>query len=114
MLEFILCSLVTIFPDYLFRRFAQGKRWGIEITFQTMWFELRWGIVSCFVLTVALITVIFYYHPATTNVSDFYRTITVLPDSGGRVEEMKRCPGRGRSKLLRWWAKAKAIIPPML
>ena len=31
MLELLLCSLVTIFPDYLFRRYGQGKRLGKEI-----------------------------------------------------------------------------------
>ena len=28
MLELLFCSLLTIFPDYLYRRFAQGKRVG--------------------------------------------------------------------------------------
>jgi hypothetical protein len=28
MLELMLCSMVTIVPDYLFRRYAQGKRFG--------------------------------------------------------------------------------------
>jgi hypothetical protein len=32
MLELVLCSMVTILPDYLFRRFVQGKRFGHEIT----------------------------------------------------------------------------------
>ncbi|MEP4485570.1 MAG: biotin/lipoyl-binding protein [Halioglobus sp.] len=86
MLEFLLCSLVTIFPDYLGRRFLQGKRWGHEITFFTMWYELRWGITACVLLTVALITVIFYYHPSTTNASPFFRTVTMLPEGGGRVD----------------------------
>ena len=31
MLEMILCSLVTILPDYLYRRYRQGKRFGHEI-----------------------------------------------------------------------------------
>jgi len=88
MLEFLLCSLVTIFPDYLFRRYAQGKRWGSEITWFSMWYELRWGITACVVLTVALITVIFYYHPSTTDAGPFFRTITILPEDGGRVEEV--------------------------
>jgi len=60
MLELLLCSLVTIFPDYLYRRYVQGKRFGKEITFYSVWFELRWGITGCLILTVALITVIFY------------------------------------------------------
>ena len=28
MLEILLCSLFTIVPDYLFRRYVQGKRFG--------------------------------------------------------------------------------------
>jgi hypothetical protein len=31
MLELLLCSLLTIFPDYLYRRYRQGKRLGKEI-----------------------------------------------------------------------------------
>ena len=88
MLEFLLCSLVTILPDYLARRYFQGKKWGQEITFFTMWYELRWGISACLILTVALITLIFYYHPSTVHASPFFRTITILPESGGRVEEV--------------------------
>ncbi len=88
MLEFILCSLVTIFPDYLFRRYAQGKRWGREINFFSMWYELRWGLTSCAILTISFITVIFYYHPSTSNVTSFFRTVTILPESGGRVAEV--------------------------
>jgi multidrug resistance efflux pump len=88
MLEFILCSLVTIFPDFLCRRYIQGKRWGMEITFFTLWYELRWGITACILLTVALITLIFYYHPSTTNASPFFRTVTMLPEGGGRVDEV--------------------------
>ena len=88
MLELLLCSLVTILPDYLFRRFAQGKRWGEDITFFTMWYELRWGITSCVLLTIALITLIFYYHPSTTHAGPFFRTVTVLPENGGRVDKV--------------------------
>ena len=88
MLEFLLCSLVTILPDYLIRRYAQGKRWGEEITFFSMWYELRWGITACALLTISLITLIFYYHPSTTNASPLFRTITILPEGGGRVENV--------------------------
>ena len=88
MLELILCSLVTVLPDYLFRRYRQGKRWGDQITFFTMWYELRWGITACLILTVSLITVVFYYHPSTTNAGPYFRTIPLLPEGGGRVEEV--------------------------
>jgi multidrug resistance efflux pump len=33
MLELLLCSLLTVVPDYLYRRYGQGKRLGREITF---------------------------------------------------------------------------------
>lgn len=88
MLEFMLCSLVTILPDYLYRRFGQGKRWGKEINVFSMWYELRWGIVTCLILTVSVITMIFYYHPATSNVTLVFRTVTILPEKSGRVEEV--------------------------
>lgn len=88
MLEIILCSLVTILPDYLYRRYAQGKRLGKEITFFSVWFELRWGIISCLMLTVALITLIFYYHPSTSTATLYYRTIPILPEVAGRVAEV--------------------------
>src|SRR6202158_4489664 len=88
MLELLLCSLLTIFPDYLYRRYRQGKRLGREITFYSVWFELRWGIVSCLMLTVGLITVIFYFHPSTNTATLFYRTVPIVPEIGGRVAEV--------------------------
>lgn len=88
MLELMLCSMLTVFPDYLYRRYAQGKRFGHEITLFSVWFELRWGIVSCLMLTVALITVIFYFHPSTTNVNYLFRTVPILPETTGRVAEI--------------------------
>jgi multidrug resistance efflux pump len=88
MLELLLCSLVTILPDYLFRRYRQGRRIGKEITFYSVWFELRWGITGCLVLTVCLIMVIFYNHPSTTSATLFFRTIPILPEASGRVAEI--------------------------
>src|SRR3954468_19766066 len=88
MLELLVCSLLTILPDYLFRRYVQGKRLGKEITFYSVWFELRWGIILCLLLTVGLITVIFYYHPSTTNVVSYFRTIPIVPEINGRVAEI--------------------------
>jgi multidrug resistance efflux pump len=88
MLELLLCSLLTIFPDYLYRRYRQGKRLGKEITFFSVWFELRWGITACLMLTVALITVIFYFHPSTTSATLFYRTVPIVPEINGRVAEV--------------------------
>src|SRR5215216_3510417 len=87
MLELLLCSMLTILPDYLFRRFVQGKRLGKEITFYSVWFELRWGITACLILTVSLITTIFYNHPSTSNVTLFFRTVPILPEANGRVAE---------------------------
>jgi multidrug resistance efflux pump len=88
MLELLLCSALTIFPDYLYRRFVQGKRFGKEITLYSVWFELRWGITLCILLTILLITVIFYNHPSTTNVTLFFRTIPIPPETNGRVAEV--------------------------
>ena len=88
MLELLLCSLLTIVPDYLYRRYAQGKRLGREITFYSVWFELRWGITACLMLTVALITVIFYFHPSTTTATLFFRTVPIVPEANGRVAEV--------------------------
>ena len=88
MLELLFCSLLTILPDYLYRRYGQGKRFGKEITFYSVWFELRWGITTCVILTVSLITIIFYNHPSTTNVTLFFRTVPIISESTGRVAEV--------------------------
>ncbi|AVO39007.1 HlyD family secretion protein [Pukyongiella litopenaei] len=88
MFEFTLCSMLTILPDYLFRRYVQDKRIGREITFFSVWYELRWGISSCAILTISLIALIFFYHPATNNIGSFFRTLTLLPETGGRVAEV--------------------------
>jgi multidrug resistance efflux pump len=88
MIELMLCSMLTILPDYLFRRYAQGKRIGREINLYTMWFELRWGITACLMLTISLVTLIFYFHPATKAVTAMYRTVTILPETNGRVADV--------------------------
>jgi multidrug resistance efflux pump len=88
MLEILLCSLLTILPDYLYRRYRQGKRIGQEITLFSVWFELRFGIISCLMLAVALITVIFYYHPSTDTATLYFRTVPILPEINGRVSEV--------------------------
>jgi len=87
MLELLLCSAVTILPDFLYRRYGQGKRLGREITFFSVWYELRWGITFCVILTLALITTIFYFHPSTSSAVSVFRTVTILPENGGRVAE---------------------------
>jgi multidrug resistance efflux pump len=88
MLELIFSALITILPDFLFRRYKQGKRLGQEITLFSVWYELRWGITACAILATVLLTVIFYYHPTATNVTSLFRTVTILSDTGGRVEEV--------------------------
>jgi multidrug resistance efflux pump len=88
MFELLICSLLTIVPDYLYRRYVQGKRLGKQITFYTVWFELRWGITGCLILTVSLITVVFYNHPSTNNATLLYKTIAILPEINGRVAEV--------------------------
>jgi multidrug resistance efflux pump len=87
MFELLFCSLLTILPDYLYRRYAQGKRIGYEITLFSVWYELRYGIVLCLMLTVSLITLIFYYHPTAASAVSTFRTIPILPESSGRVVE---------------------------
>jgi multidrug resistance efflux pump len=89
MLELMICSLVTILPDYLYRRYRQGKRFGKEITFFSVWYELRWGITGCLMLTVSLITMIFYFHPSTSSAALYFRTVPILPEGSGRVAEVK-------------------------
>jgi multidrug resistance efflux pump len=88
MLEIALCSLFTILPDYLYRRYQQGKRIGHELTLYSVWFELRWGITTCLMLALLLITIIFYNHPSSTSVTAFFRTIPILPEASGRVSEI--------------------------
>lgn len=88
MLELLVCSLLTIVPDYLFRRYVQDKRIGREITLYSVWFELRWGLISCLLLTIGLITLIFYFHPATTYVTAVFRSVPILPQANGRVAEI--------------------------
>ncbi|MGY8683686.1 HlyD family secretion protein [Bradyrhizobium sp. UFLA05-153] len=89
MFELMFCSLLTIVPDYLYRRYVQGKRFGKEITFFSVWYELRWGITGCLMLTVSLITMIFYFHPATDSATLYFRTVPILPEGSGRVAEVK-------------------------
>lgn len=88
MFELLLCSIFTVLPDYLFRRYRQGKRIGKEITLFSVWYELRYGIVGCAILTISLITLIFYFHPSSHNVASFFRTLTILPEKNGRVVEI--------------------------
>ena len=86
MIELLFSALITILPDYLYRRHKQGKRLGYEINFYNFWYELRWGITCCVILATTLLTVIFYYHPTATNVTSLFRTVTILSDMPGRVE----------------------------
>jgi multidrug resistance efflux pump len=88
MLEILLCSMVTILPDYLFRRYAQGKRFGHELTLYSVWFELRWGIVTCLLLAISLITLVFYFHPSTVHVTSVFRTVPIVSQINGRVAEV--------------------------
>src|SRR5262249_61970910 len=88
MFELMVCSLFTLIPDYLYRRYAQGKRFGHELTIYSVWYELRYGITSCLMLTVLLITAVFYFHPSTTNVVGLFRIVPILPEINGRVAEV--------------------------
>jgi multidrug resistance efflux pump len=97
MIEVMLCSLITILPDFLVRRFVQGKRIGREITLYSVWYELRYGITACLGLTICLLTLILYFHPSTSSAVTFFRTVPVLPEITGRVEEVY-APFRGKVK----------------
>src|SRR3974390_95415 len=88
MFETMFCSLFTLLPDYLYRRYVQGKRIGHQITIYSVWYELRYGITSCLILTVSLIAMIFYYHPTTTNVVGLFRAVPIVPEISGRVAEV--------------------------
>jgi multidrug resistance efflux pump len=88
MLELLFCSIFTLLPDFLYRRFGQGKRIGQEITLFSVWYELRWGITGCLILALGLITVVFFFHPSTSAVSSYFRTVTILPETPGRVVEV--------------------------
>lgn len=84
MSELFPCSMLTVLPDYLFRRYLRGKRFAREITLFTVCFEPRWGITLCRVLSVSRITTIFYFHPATKAATSVFRTVTILPETSGR------------------------------
>jgi multidrug resistance efflux pump len=88
MLELIACSLITVFPDYLYRRYVQGMRIGKEITIFSVWYVLRWGITACVMLTVAIIATVFFFHPSSTNVMSFFRTVPIISEATGRVAEV--------------------------
>jgi multidrug resistance efflux pump len=88
MVELMLCSMLTLLPDFLFRRFVQGKRLGREITLFSVWYELRWGITLCLILTILLIMVVLYHHPSSTKVTSLFRTISIFPEVGGRVAKV--------------------------
>ena len=88
MLELLLCAAFTVLPDYLYRHYAQGKRLGVQITIYSVWYELRYGITACLMLTVLLISVIFYNHPTSNNVTSYFRTVPIVPEINGRVAEV--------------------------
>ena len=88
MIELLFSFFITVVPDYLYRKHKQGKRLGHEITLYNVWYELRWGITACAVLSITLISVIFYHHPAASTVTSLFRTVSVLSDQPGRVAEV--------------------------
>jgi multidrug resistance efflux pump len=88
MLELLLCSMLTLLPDYLIRRYVQGKRIGHEITLFSVWYELRWGITLCLILTTVLIMTVLYNHPSSKAVNALFRTVSIFAETGGRVEKV--------------------------
>ena len=109
MLELMFCSLLTIFPDYLFRRYVQGKRLGKEITLYSVWFELRWGITSCLILTILPHHDDFLQSsrprpasPCSSGPSQFFRRRTdALPRSMSDTPAMSRRERRSSSSTAR-------------
>ena len=89
MLELMICSLVTILPDYLYRRYRAGQavRQGDHLLLESGT-NCRWGITGCLMLTISLITMIFYFHPSTTSAAIYFRTVPILPEGSGRVAEV--------------------------
>jgi hypothetical protein len=65
---------------------VQGRRLGKEIAFYSVWFELRWGITACLMLTVGLITVIFY-NTRPPPMSPHSGTVLIVLEANGRVAE---------------------------
>jgi len=59
-----------------------------RLRFFSVWFELRWGIVTCLMLTISLITMIFYFHPSTSSATMFFRTVPIISEGVGRVAEV--------------------------
>ena len=39
-------------------------------------------------LTISLITLIFYFHPSTSTATLFFRTVPIVPETSGRVAEV--------------------------
>src|SRR3990172_7596780 len=89
MLELLFVSLFTLLPDYLYRRYGQGKRLGREITIFSAGYELRYGITTCLMLTILLITIVFYFHPSTTNAVSLFRVVPIVPETSGRVARVE-------------------------
>ena len=84
MLGVSLCLLLTVLPDYLYRRYVQGKRFGKEITLYSVWYELRYWhnnlpVVDCFTHNADFLL------PSVgiCSVVSLYRTVPILPESSG-------------------------------
>jgi len=93
MFELLFCATLTVLPDFLIRRYVQDKRIGREIDLFSVWYELRYGITGCLILTILLITTVFYFHPSTSDVTSVFRTVTILPERSGRVKEVYAANG---------------------
>ena len=78
----MLTKISSTLPD------PSGKKIGTDITLYSVWFELRYGITACLFLTVLLLTVILDSYSSTSNVVSFYRSVPILPEGSGRVEEI--------------------------
>ena len=86
MLELLLCSMLTHPPRLPLPALCAGQavRQGNHPLLGLVRAAL--GHHGCLMLTVGLITVVFYNHPSTTTSTSFYfRTIPILPEGVGRV-----------------------------
>ncbi len=103
MLEFLICSLLTIFPDYLFRRYVQGK--ANRPRDQSLFDVVRASLRHHRLRDPHRIAdpMIFYFHPSTSNVTAIFRTIhhpAGVEWPGGRGLRRHQREGSGRCRPL--------------
>ena len=99
MIEVLLCSVVTILPDFLVSPFRAGKaaRTRDHALFGLVRAALRHNRLPG--ADDLLLTLILYFHPSTSSAVSFFRTVPILPEGSGRVEEVYvEPPAQGESR----------------